>query len=235
MNAVLQNALRTSTILFMFALIGTAMMAYTFRHTQPIIEKSAQAEKLALINQVLPKSLYDNDLLASYRELPAHDLLGTHKPSGMWLAIKGGQPAGVVLEAIAREGYSGNVDLLIGISAEGVVTGVRVTRHKETPGLGDYIELAKSPWILQFNGKSYDPDLDVRWRVKKDGGEFDSRAGATITPRAIVKTVREALKYFQLNRERLLQTPAAISQNLTQRREGAEKSQSVYREAGEVK
>ena len=217
MNTVLQNALRTGAILFLFAVIGTAMMAYTFRKTNPIIEKSAQAEKLALINQVLPAQLYDNDLIASARELPANDLLGTRKPSAMWLASKGGQPSGVVLEAVAPEGYSGDIDLLIGISADGVVTGVRVTQHKETPGLGDYIELAKSPWILQFAGKSYSDDNASNWKVKKDGGEFDSRAGATITPRAIVKAVREALKYFQLHRAALLQAPAAANAHLQER------------------
>lgn len=210
MNAILQNALRTSLILFLFALIGTALLAYTYRQTHNIIEKSAQEEKLALINQVLPKQLYDNDLLAAYRELPAHALLGTRKPSGMWLAAKAGQPAGVVLEAIAPEGYSGDISLLIGIDANGVLTGVRVVQHKETPGLGDYIQLTKSPWILQFAGKSYDSNQDSRWKVKKDGGEFDSRAGATITPRAIVKAVREALKYFQLHRDKLLQ-PIEVS------------------------
>ncbi len=211
MNAILQNALRTSVILFLFALIGTALLAYTYRNTHGIIEKSAQEEKLALINQVLPKRLYDNDLLAAWRELPAHVLLGTRKPSGMWLATRGGQPAGVVLEAIAPEGYSGDIGLLIGIDANGVLTGVRVTQHKETPGLGDYIQLSKSTWVLQFAGQSYDPNQDSRWKVEKDGGEFDSRAGATITPRAIVKAVREALKYFHLHREKLLQ-PIEVSQ-----------------------
>ena len=209
MTPTLRNALRTGGILFLFGLVGTALLAYTFRHTNPLIEKSAQAEKLALINQVLPKQLYDNNLFASYRELPADELLGTRKPSGMWLATKAGQPIGVVLEAVAPEGYSGDIDLLIGISAEGVVTGVRVTRHKETPGLGDYIELAKSPWILQFAGKSYSEDSASRWKVKKDGGEFDSRAGATITPRAVVKAVRETLKYFQKHRDGLLSLPKA--------------------------
>lgn len=204
MNAILRHALRTSLILFIFALIGTAMLAYTFRHTQPIIEHSAQEEKLALINQVLPKRLYDNGLLAAYRELPAADLLGTRKPSGMWLATKAGKPAGVVLEVIAPEGYSGDIALLVGISADGALTGVRVVQHKETPGLGDYIELAKSPWVLQFAGKAYSEPDDGRWKVKKDGGEFDARAGATITPRAIVKAVYEALKYFQMHRDRLL-------------------------------
>lgn len=206
MNPILRNTLRTSIILFIFAIIGTAMMAYTFRQTRPVIEKSQQAEKLALINQVLPKSLYDNDLLASHRLLPADDLLGTRKPSSMWLATKSGQPAGIVLEAVAPEGYSGDIDLLIGISAAGVVTGVRVTRHKETPGLGDYIELARSPWVLQFNGKRMEENDRPRWRVKKDGGEYDSRAGATVTPRAIVKAVRQALEYFHTHRDELLRT-----------------------------
>jgi electron transport complex protein RnfG len=205
MSPVLQNALRTSLILFLFALVGTGVLAFTYAQTQAIIEKSAQKEKLALINQVMPKALYDNDLLAAYRELSADPLLGTRRPSGMWLATRGGQPAGIVLETIAPEGYSGDIYLLVGIDAKGMLTGVRVVQHRETPGLGDYIQLAKSPWVLQFDGKSYHPDRDGIWKVKKDGGEFDSRAGATITPRAIVKSVREALKYFQLHHERLLQ------------------------------
>lgn len=206
MNAVLQNTLRTGSILFLFALVGTGVLAYTYSQTHTVIEKSAQKEKLAFINQVLPKALYDNDLLTASRELPADPLLGTRKPSSMWLATRNGQPAGLVLEAVAPEGYSGDIGLLIGIDAKGVVTGVRVTQHKETPGLGDYIQLTKSQWILQFDGKFYHPDQDSFWKVKKDGGQFDSRAGATITPRAIVKAVREALKYFQLHQETLLQT-----------------------------
>lgn len=209
MNVILKNALRTSVILFLFALVGTALLAYTYRVSHPIIEKSAQAEKLALINQVLPRQLYDNDLFATRRELPPDPLLGTRRPSAMWLATRGGEPVGVVLEAVAPEGYGGDIHLLIGIGADGVLTGVRVVQHKETPGLGDYIQLNKSPWVLQFAGKSYDPDEDGRWRVKKDGGDFDARAGATITPRAIVKAVREALKYFRQNRDTLLKPPEA--------------------------
>lgn len=206
MNPILQNALRTSLILFVFALVGTAMMAYTFRHTHPIIEASARAEKLALISQVLPRTLYDNDLMANYRELPPDDLLGTRRPSGIWLATRSGAPAGVVLEAVAPEGYSGDIELIIGLTADGVITGVRVTHHKETPGLGDYIELAKSDWILQLNGKRIQDNDRMRWRVKKDGGDYDSRAGATITPRAIVKAVRQALEYFHRHRQELLMT-----------------------------
>ncbi len=195
-----RNALRTSAILLAFAVVGTAMLAYTHDHTEPVIEKSRQIERLALLNQVLPTSLYDNDLLAGERMIPADQLLGTRKPSTVWIARRGGTLTGVVLEAAAPDGYAGEIMLLIGITANGAVTGVRVTAHRETPGLGDYIERTKSPWVDQFAGKSLTAPDTKRWTVRKDGGAFDARAGATITPRAIVKAVKNALIYYDRHR-----------------------------------
>jgi len=153
MPAAIRNALRAGTVLFLFALIGTAILAFTHGRTEPLISRSQQAEKLALINQVLPASFYDNDLLASRQDLPPDDLLGTRKPSALWIARRGSQVTAVVLEAIAPDGYAGDIALLIGIGIDGTVTGVRVTAHRETPGLGDYIERTKSAWIDQFTGK----------------------------------------------------------------------------------
>jgi electron transport complex protein RnfG len=202
-----RNALRTGVILFVFALVGTAMLAFTHDHTEPVISRSQQAEKLALINQVLPASLYDNDLLATQRSVPPDDLLGTRQPSAMWIARRAGAVSGVVLEAIAPDGYSGDIALLIGIGIDGNVTGVRVTAHHETPGLGDYIDRAKSAWIDQFLGKSLTNPEPKHWKVAKDGGTFDARAGATITPRAVVKAVRNALDYFARHRAALLAAP----------------------------
>ncbi len=198
-----RNALRAGAILFVFALAGTALLAYTHDHTEPVIEKSRQEEKLALINQVLPPTLYDNDLLASQRTLPPDELLGTHRPSAVWIARRDNAFTGAVLEAIAPDGYSGDIFLLIGIDAAGRVTGVRVTAHRETPGLGDYIDRGKSPWIDQFAGKSLAAPESKRWKVAKDGGDFDSRAGATITPRAVVKAVHNALEYYARHRAAL--------------------------------
>lgn len=200
LQAALKNALRTGVILFVFALIGTALLAFTHDRTEPVITRGQLVEKLALINQVLPATLYDNDLLASQRSVPPDDLLGTGKPSAMWIARRGGEFSGVVLEAIAPDGYSGDIALLIGIDSDGNVTGVRVTAHHETPGLGDYINRAKSAWIDQFVGKSLTEPEPKHWKVAKDGGAFDSRAGATITPRAVVKAVRSALDYFARHR-----------------------------------
>jgi electron transport complex protein RnfG len=208
MQAALRNALRTGMILFAFALVATALLVFTFARTEPTIERSRQAEKLALLTQVLPPALYDNDLLASQRTLPPHELLGTRQPAAMWIARRGDQITAVVLEAIAPDGYGGSIHLVIGIDVNGSVTGVRVTAHRETPGLGDYIVRSKSPWIEQFVGKSLTSPEAKHWRVAKDGGAFDARAGATITPRAVVKAVRGALDYFARHRAALVAPPA---------------------------
>jgi electron transport complex protein RnfG len=207
-----RNALRTGAILFAFALVATALLAFTFTRTQPTIERSQQAEKLALLSQLLPPALYDNDLLASQKSLPANDLLGTRQPSALWIARRDARITAVVLEAIAPDGYSGNIALLIGIKTDGTVTGVRVTAHRETPGLGDYIDRAKSPWIEQFVGKSRIDPEPKHWKVAKDGGRFDARAGATITPRAVVKAVHAALDYFARNRAMLLAEEALLNE-----------------------
>ncbi|MFN3543587.1 MAG: electron transport complex subunit RsxG [Thiobacillus sp.] len=200
MRAASRNALRTGVILLVFAVIATALLAYTFTRTAPTIERSQQAKTLALLNQVLPAALYDNDLLASRRALPPDDLLGTHQPSSMWVARRGGEVTAVVLEVIAPDGYAGAIHLLVSIDVDGRLTGVRVTAHRETPGLGDYIDRAKSPWIDQFVGKDLLDPAPRNWRVVKDGGVFDARAGATITPRAVVKAVHQALEYFARHR-----------------------------------
>src|SRR5574340_1359209 len=153
-QVALKNALRTGVILFVFALLGTAMLAFTHDQTEPTITRGRLAEKRALLSQVLPATLYDNDLVASQQTVPRDDLLGTRQPSALWVARRSGVFSGVVLEAVAPDGYSGDIALLIGIDAGGTVTGVRVTAHRETPGLGDYIDRAKSLWIGQFAGKS---------------------------------------------------------------------------------
>jgi electron transport complex protein RnfG len=116
----------------------------------------------------------------------------------------------VILQAVAPEGYGGSINLLVGIDSQGAITGVRVIPpHFETPGLGDAVEVQKSPWILSFNGKSLANTPESRWWVKKDGGEFDAFTGATITPRAVVDAVYKALQYFDANKASLLHADTA--------------------------
>jgi electron transport complex protein RnfG len=100
-----------------------------------------------------------------------------------------------VIETIAPNGYSGNIYILVGVLPNGHISGVRVLKHRETPGLGDKIELRKADWILSFNGKNLTEDNAERWAVKRDRGEFDQFTGATITPRAVVGAVRNTLHF----------------------------------------
>lgn len=214
-RAAARNALRTGMVLFVFALVATALLVFTFARTESTIERSQQAEKLSLLGQVLPPALHDNDLLASRKVLSPHELLGTRQPSSIWIARRGEAITAVVLEAIAPDGYSGNIHLLIGIGIDGTVTGVRVTAHRETPGLGDYIVRSKSAWIEQFAGTSLSRPQARGWKVAKDGGQFDARAGATITPRAVVKAVHGALHYFARHRAALLAEVATPGKETT--------------------
>lgn len=159
----------------------------------------ADAERTTLLNtfnQVLPPELYDNDPLKDTLQITDPSLLvqlGTLSPVTVYRARQNGQPAGLLLTSIAPNGYSGNIALLVGVLADGRISGVRVLKHQETPGLGDKIEIHKSPWILDFNGRNLRKDNVPRWAVKKDGGDFDQFTGATITPRAVVQAVKKTL------------------------------------------
>ena len=198
-KATLVTALNLSA----FALFGTALLAFIYNQTQERIEKSVEAEKLKLISQILPHSLYDNDIIKDTLEIAPDPLLGNEGNTTAYRARLDGKPSVVVLEAVAPDGYSGKIFMLIAIRENGELAGVRVVSHKETPGLGDYIDIAKSDWIRGFDGKSTAQYNDQDWKVKKDGGKFDYMAGATITPRAVVKAVHKALQYFALHRDAL--------------------------------
>jgi electron transport complex protein RnfG len=204
-------AIRTAIILFIFVIVFTAFLSGAYLWTKPALEASAAEEKMKLISEVLPRSAYDNDLLKDTLKIAPSSTLGLDEPSTVYRARKGGQASAVVLEAVAPDGYSGKIRLLVAINLDGTLAGVRVTQHKETPGLGDYIEPKKDknktrPWITQFDGLSLVSVSDREWKVKKDGGRFDSVVGATVTPRAVIKAVRKATQYVAENREQLYAT-----------------------------
>lgn len=203
MKRIARSTLQTAVNLVFFAVLGTAVLASTFFMTHDAIVKSEEGEKLKLITQILPSALFDNDIIQDTRTIPADPLLGTEDVTTAYRARLKGEPAAVVLESIAPDGYSGRIWLILAVKVNGELAGVRVVAHKETPGLGDYIELPKSPWIKGFDGKSREVYKDADWKVKKDGGQFDYMAGATITPRAVVKAVNKALIYFGENRGKL--------------------------------
>jgi electron transport complex protein RnfG len=201
-------AIRTAVILLIFVVTFTGLLAAAYLWTRPAIEAAAAEEKMKLISEVLPRELYDNDLLQDRRQIAPSAALGLDDASTAYLARTAGEVRALVFEAVAPDGYAGKIRLLLAVAADGSLLGVRVTQHRETPGLGDYIEPRKDrnkarPWISQFDGQSLTSLADGDWRVRKDGGRFDSVAGATVTPRAVIKAVHKALRYVAENRQQL--------------------------------
>lgn len=219
----LRASMRTAAILAVFAVVFTALMAVTYQATRAPIEASAERQKLTLVNEVLPPQSYDNALLKDYVELPAEPRLGLDDASRVFRARHGGRPVALVLEATAPDGYGGAIGLLVAVRADGTLSGVRVTRHKETPGLGDYIDPAKDrnkarPWIAQFDGKGFADIPPAQWKVGKDGGRFAQRAGATISARAVTRAVGRALAFAVEHRNALFAAPAGGKLTLQQER-----------------
>ncbi len=205
-RTIAKAALHTALNVLFFTIIGTTLLGVTYLNTKAPIERSEQEAKLKLISQLVPHQDFDNDILADILKLTPDPLLGTSAPSTAYRARKNGQPVAVVLEAIAPDGYSGRISLIIAIKVDGTLGGVRVVEHKETPGLGDYVDIAKSNWVTGFNGKALQPGKDDDWHVRKDGGQFDYMAGATITPRAVIKATHKVLQYYALHQDTLLAT-----------------------------
>lgn len=202
-DTMFKHASKTAITLVAFAFVGTAMLAYVFDTTRAPIEASEKEARLALFKQILPESTYDNDLLKDNVEIVPNEQLGNRQPTVANIAKSNGKTAGVILEAVAHDGYSGDIKLLIAIRADGSISGVRVLAHKETPGLGDYIDITHGNWIKLFNDESVNKTPIEQWHVKKDGGKFDYIAGATITPRAVVKAVLKALQFYEANKQTL--------------------------------
>lgn len=202
-ETIIKHASKTAITLIAFAVVFTALLAFVFQATKLPIEKSEAAARLSLFRQIVPHTMHDNDLLKDIVTIAPSDLLGNKQSSIANRARINNQPAAVIIEAIAHDGYSGDIKLLIAVKADGSLAGVRVLAHKETPGLGDYIDIAKDNWIKLFDDESLLKTPDNQWKVKKDGGAFDYMAGATITPRAIVKAVHKALQYFEANKQAL--------------------------------
>lgn len=209
-------SLRSGATLLAFTVVFTGLMAASFELTREKIEASIQAEKQKQIDAILPATRYDNALLDDAVLVPANAALGNSDPVRVLRARKAGQPVALVLEAAAPDGYSGRIGLILAMGQDGLLSGVRVTEHKETPGLGDYIDPQKDrnktrPWITQFDGKGIGQIALEKWKVRKDGGQFDYMTGATISARAVTHAVGRALDFAARNQERLFSAPSGSS------------------------
>lgn len=188
---------RAAMLLGACALIAIgALTVVDYATRTPIARVRAEMQRAALA-EVLPPARYDNDPLKDSVLVLAPRWLGRDTPVRVWRGRLGDQPSVLAMETTAPEGYSGDIELLLGVDASATVIAARVTRHAETPGLGDPIERKRSDWIESFNGRDLANTPQPRWTVRREGGDFDQFSGATITPRAVARGLGRTLAFLQ--------------------------------------
>jgi len=200
--------LRSGLTLAAIAAICTALVAFTYQLTDQRIAANEQAWLEQSLQPVLPGLAFDNKLIESRLTISApHDLPGT-EDALVYRAYAGDSPIAALFVVSARDGYAGPIRLLVGLRTDGSITGVHVLAHRETPGLGDLVETSKSDWATQLTGRSLQDPQASGWKIRRDGGEFDQLTGASVTPRAILKAVRETLEYFAANSDAIFAAAA---------------------------
>ena len=204
MTAVSWTAWRAAGLLALFAIGGVGLVAGIHALTEARVSANEYDRLLRNLNAVLPQDRYDNDPILDAIDLHDPELLPPDGHTRVYRAFRAGRPVAAVFAIVAPDGYNGAIRLLMAVNADGAIAGVRVLDHKETPGLGDDIDIAKSAWITDFIGAALDRPDASGWKVKKDGGAFDQFTGATITPRAVVAAVHRGLRLFRKHRHRLL-------------------------------
>lgn len=202
LSSLQQNISYQAVLLGGFTLLATVLLVAGNMLTKDVIELRQKEDLLASLGQVVPEQYYDNDLLSS--PIVIND--EKDQPVTIFRGMLENQVSAVAYE-ISEPGYSGVIRLIIGIDKKGQILGVRVLSHTETPGLGDKIEANRDDWILGFNGLSLGNPPVSKWKVNKDGGQFDAFSGATITPRAVVKAIENGLVFFRDNQTELLIPP----------------------------
>ena len=185
-------------LLGVVALLASGALAVVSSATGPAIAAAEAKDLRDSLSEVLPAGMADNDFLKD-----TVDLQKDGKTVTIYRARHGSEMKAVLFK-VAERGYAGDIQVLMAVDMDGRTLGVRVLKHSETPGLGDKIEVKKDDWVLDFNGKSLGEPTPEKWGVKKDSGVFDQFAGATITPRAVVKAVKGGLDFFAAHKAEII-------------------------------
>lgn len=196
---------KNSLLLATFALLAAGGLALTNEGTKERIQQAERAAQQKALFEIVPRSRHDNDLLLDTMPIPQDywATLGLKSGGNIHIARQQGEVVAMIIPAVAPDGYSGDIRMIVGVNRDGSIAGVRILTHNETPGLGDKVDLKKSDWILSFDGKSLLTPAATAWAVRKDGGEFDQFTGATITPRAVVNQVRRVLEFIEARGEKI--------------------------------
>ncbi len=202
------DAAKPVLTLALLAAALTAVVVLVANITRERIAGNEQAWIRQRLDALVAPATHDNDLLADSIAVTAPDLLGSAQPVRIYRARRAGAPVAAVIRAIAPDGYRGPIELLVAIGPDARLIGVQVIRHDETPGLGDAFESRDVHWLDRFRGRSLTDPPPPRWTVRRDGGDFDAFTGATITPRAIIKAVRNALEYYRRNSQQIFDLPS---------------------------
>ena len=201
---------KTGLTLALIASICTALVAATHRLTEARILANEKALLEQSLQPALANVFFDGGVSESRLVVePPHELPGNDRAL-IYRVYAQEQPVAALFAVTARDGFSGAIRILVGIEYDGTVTGVRILEHKETPGLGDKIESSRSDWVYQFDGRSLGDPAVTGWAIRIDGGEFDQLTGASVTPRAVIKAIRDTLLYFDANRDAIFSAPATV-------------------------
>ncbi len=202
-EAVAKAISKNAIVLGVFALISTGLIAITYQLTKDRIDKEVELSLIRKLSEIVPEENYDNDVYNDCLLVLDEALLGSDETQKLYRMRNNEKNYALMTTLVAPNGYSGKITLALASDLNGRLLGVNILSHNETPGLGDKIERSKSDWIKQFDGLSLSNTAKKEWAVKKDGGKFDALTGATITPRAVVKSIYNGLQYVEQNKTSL--------------------------------
>ena len=203
-----KSVLKSGATLAVIAAICTALVAATYQLTAARIVENGKTLLEQSLQPALSGITYDGGISDSRLVIvPPHDLPGSDA-AVIYRVYAGGSPVAALIAVTARDGFSGPIRVLIGIDFDGVVTGIRILQHRETPGLGDKIDSTRSDWVHQFEGRSLLDPVTTGWAIEHDGGDFDQLTGASVTPRAVINAIRDTLIYFDIHRDEIFAAAA---------------------------
>ena len=191
MNKIIKNTILPTVI----TLISGLLLGLAYEVTKDPIAQSEENAKREAWQAVFPDadlgSFEETDVDSAVADQVISDL-GIDATIDEVCTVDGGD-TGYVITATDGEGYGGDIQVVVGITADGTVSGISFLSISETAGLG--MNAQNESFYGQYVGVQTD-----HFYVSKDGGEgepIDAISGATITTRAVTGAVNAALGYFQ--------------------------------------